>query len=109
MPHIDPKIRKVYDQAYLPFAAGGNLNYLITKLCLQRLGTQPRYVDFNEVIGVLECAKQELYRRMVAPYEDKKAKENGDVFPVECPACDSVGAQSGAHTHKVNPCPVCLP
>lgn len=25
------------------------------------------------------CAKQEFYRRVLSPYEDKKIKENGDI------------------------------
>lgn len=44
------------------------------------VGTANNYKDYNEVIGVLECVKQELYRRLIAPYEDKKKDENGDVF-----------------------------
>jgi hypothetical protein len=31
------------------------------------------------LIGMLECAKLELYRRSVANYEDEKILENGDV------------------------------
>jgi hypothetical protein len=60
----------------------GELNYSITLLLLEYLEADggPRYADYNEVIGVLECAKLELYRRMVAPYEDRKMKENGDVY-----------------------------
>lgn len=55
----------------------GNLNYIITRLLI---GTEPdHYHDFNELVGVLECAKLELYRRRIAPYENKKIKENGDV------------------------------
>jgi len=38
------------------------------------------YADYNEVMGVLECVKQELYRRLIVPYENKKKEENGDVF-----------------------------
>lgn len=55
----------------------GVLNYIITRLikCLY----EPSYREYNAAIGVLECAKLELYRKVVAPYEDKKAKENGDV------------------------------
>jgi len=54
------------------------LNYIITSLLLK---TNPQnYEDFNSLIGVLECVKLELYRRMVAPYEDQKRKENGDVY-----------------------------
>mgnify|MGYP000959048219 CR=1 FL=1 len=56
----------------------GDLNFLITTICL---ATGPSsYADYNELIGMLECCKLELYRRAVAPYEDKKIKENGDVY-----------------------------
>jgi len=56
----------------------GELNYVITKLLLS---TNPkRYADFNKLVGVLECCKLEFYRRAVAVYEDKKIKENGDVY-----------------------------
>lgn len=56
----------------------GDLNFLITTICLS---TEPSsYADYNELIGMLECCKLELYRRAVAPYEDKKIKENGDVY-----------------------------
>lgn len=59
----------------------GELNYAITRLCdlfLQDFGTN--YANLNAVVGALECAKQELYRRVVAPYEDAKRVENGDVY-----------------------------
>lgn len=58
----------------------GELNYLITRIIDDYLGDAQSYRRFNEVIGVLECAKLEYYRRKVAPYEDKKIQENGDVF-----------------------------
>ena len=38
------------------------------------------YRNINELIGVLECAKLELYRRVASPYEDEKIQSNGDVF-----------------------------
>jgi hypothetical protein len=37
------------------------------------------YQHFNDVLGALEGAKLELYRRRIAPYEDTKIVENGDV------------------------------
>ena len=59
----------------------GELNYIITNILVS---TNPkRYEDYNQLIGVLECIKLELYRRMVAPYEDKKKQEHGDVYPEE--------------------------
>jgi hypothetical protein len=61
-------------------AASGEVNYIVTRLLLAWLGDRPSYGKFNEAIGVLECAKLELYRRAVAPYEDDKAVTNGDVY-----------------------------
>ena len=56
----------------------GILNYVITRLIDILYKTS--YTDLNAAIGMLECAKQELYRRRLAPYEDEKIKENGDVY-----------------------------
>jgi hypothetical protein len=58
----------------------GELNFAITKMILDYLGPAPGYSRFNEVVGVLECAKLELYRRKIMPYEDQKKTENGDVY-----------------------------
>lgn len=64
----------------------GNLNYIITCLLYQSYSkwsdgsSNLGYSDMNNMIGILECAKLELYRRLAAPYEDKKIDENGDVY-----------------------------
>lgn len=58
----------------------GDLNYLVTMLTHRYLNQEPEsYARYNDVVGVLEGAKLELYRRHVAEYEDEKVKENGDV------------------------------
>lgn len=60
----------------------GELNYAITTLITDWLDDEPlSYKRLNGAFGALECAKLELYRRMVAPYEDRKCEENGDVYP----------------------------
>lgn len=60
----------------------GDLNYLITTLAIDYIADHGcNYATMNEVIGVLECAKQELYRRWLAPYEDSKIAEHGDIYP----------------------------
>ncbi len=62
----------------------GELNYIITKTVDAYLNRTPcNYANYNEVIGVLECAKLELYRRVIAEYEDLKMAENGDVYTSE--------------------------
>ncbi len=58
----------------------GDLNYVITYLCHLFIKAKgKRYATLNTVVGVLECAKQELYRRVIAPYENLKIESNGDV------------------------------
>ena len=62
----------------------GNFNYAITKIIdtiIKQNGLN--YSHINEIIGALECIKLELYRRVVAPYECQKIKENGDVYGCE--------------------------
>jgi hypothetical protein len=39
----------------------------------------PSYVKIAMITGVLENIKQEFYRRVASPYEDKKILENGDI------------------------------
>lgn len=60
----------------------GELTYQLTRMCTEYL--QPHitihFQNYAEVLGALEATKLELYRRMVAPYEDKKIEENGDVY-----------------------------
>lgn len=81
MPYIDAEARERLDRGGKP-ETPGELNYAITRLAddyLLRKGGV-RYAHVNEVIGALECAKLELYRRVLAPYEDAKLARTGDVY-----------------------------
>lgn len=77
-PYIHPDARAT---ACTEPDTAGELNYklagAIDDYLIQR---EPSYRALNEVVGVLECLKLEVYRRLAAPYEDKKCDENGDVF-----------------------------
>lgn len=66
----------------------GELNFVITKMCVDYLGETPRYANINEVVGVLECAKLEAYRRIAQPYEDIACATNGDVYYPEYAGID---------------------
>ena len=59
----------------------GFVNYSFTRIIhhLYDLVNRPTYKKSNAAMGVLGCIAQELYRRKVAPYEDTKIIENGDV------------------------------
>jgi len=62
----------------------GDLNYIISSIIDKFIQKQGKnYNNLNNVIGVLECVKQEYYRRVVVPYEETKIEENGDIFNEE--------------------------
>jgi len=45
----------------------------------ETVGPAMTFDSASKAITACECAKLEFYRRYVAPYEDKKIEENGDV------------------------------
>ena len=58
----------------------GELNYVVSKLLHNLIETRGKnYQHLNNLIGVLECIKQEFYRTIITEYEEIKRKENGDV------------------------------
>lgn len=81
MPYIDQNRRDAIDTGIVKVSTAGELNYKITTLALAYLSLKgTSYQTFNDIVGALEGAKLELYRRRIAEYENKKAKENGDVY-----------------------------
>jgi hypothetical protein len=88
MPYIEASARARIDAGGPP-EGPGDLNYAVSRLVddyLIRKGGI-RYAHLNEVIGALECAKLELYRRVVAPYEEGKREQSGEVYR-SAAACD---------------------
>jgi len=87
MPYISQEARSRLAEGDVPQNAG-ELNFAITQLVdayLSRAAAEAgrtRYAHLNEAVGVLECAKLELYRRVAAPYEDEKLAESGDAYSV---------------------------
>ena len=81
MPYITPQRRKELLVDMQPQTAG-ELNYAFTLLAIDYLERQGKdYAHMNDVIGALEGAKLEFYRRVVSPYENIKKIQNGDVYP----------------------------
>lgn len=85
MPYIKPERRERLDAKIEELVQvvdlnhrEGELNYIVTRLFWELKG-EGKYHDFNELIGAVECAKMEFYRRKLAPYEDEKIKVNGDI------------------------------
>ena len=94
MPYVLPEIRerlnKLIDDIVTEIVCiqeeracdiSGMLNYTFSRLFKGIIDEYSlHYADINNFIGALECCKLELYRRVAAPYEDKKKRDNGDVF-----------------------------
>jgi len=83
MPYINKpaRLRIEDDLEEIDIQNSGELNYVLTSIIREYLVNHGKsYATYNEVVGVLECCKLELYRRLVAPHEDKKCEENGDVY-----------------------------
>jgi hypothetical protein len=89
MPYIHQADRNIFDryleplfEQYGPVLTTGQMNYLVTKMCLLWLESQKDqdYDKHNAIIGFLESAKLEFNRRALGPLEDLKMKERGDVY-----------------------------
>lgn len=83
--------------------SSGELNYLITRICVMYLKSQqtfvtdPRfegksvqdfrfnpmdftYTQLSEIVKTLDCVKNEYWDRVMRVFEDLKKLQNGDVY-----------------------------
>lgn len=99
------ELNRAITKLFVAFKDAVSLERGLTKLLAKYEHDQkPRYATFNDIVGALECAYMEYQRRrgnmapteeiylavqrvkwayydtIVAPYEDKKAKEHGDIY-----------------------------
>ena len=82
MPYIDKEKRPqmdyvVNEMCWRDVSPDGSLNYILFKYCKEYL--EPSYDNYKNYIGELNECVAEIRRRLLAPYEDQKIKENGDV------------------------------
>jgi hypothetical protein len=90
MPYIEQDRRNcIYtlDEGTLePFqiTSCGELNYLFTIAITAYISNKGlSYQTINDIIGALDSAKLEFYRRVAVPYEDEAIIRNGDVYNVK--------------------------
>ena len=82
MPYVTQKRRAELDpvvqlMAKVDVKADGDLNYIL--FAYARYGIKHSYNSLKNYIGELNETTAEIRRRILAPYEDTKIKENGDV------------------------------
>lgn len=78
MPYIKQSDREV--MTFMAPRSAGELNYKITEIIRSYWEATGNYQGINDIVGALEGAKLEFYRRIAAPYEDTKITANGDVY-----------------------------
>jgi hypothetical protein len=83
MPYI-PKInRQILDERKVQDVGStctvGDLTYVLYTIVTDYFNSNMRYQTGAEILGALEAAKQEFYRRQLGPYEDSKIADNGDI------------------------------
>ncbi len=93
MPYIPQVDRPAYDDSIRRLAdtlaqqpqnqRKGHANYVVTQILRFAWGLDEEsgesYSSYADIIGALECAKLEMYRRWAAAYEDKAIAKNGDL------------------------------
>lgn len=82
--HLDPVIDALAGELKKfgtenPTSYAGALNYAISRLIGTLALENLRYRSIAVITGVLENVKQEFYRRIAVPYEDKQIEKNTDV------------------------------
>lgn len=90
MPYVTPDRRELLAQfdeknhrfvvSTLNITSPGDLAFVFYRLCqLYVIRNGRKFETLNGIVGVLETTKSEFIRRILAPYEDRKMRENGDV------------------------------
>ena len=82
MPYIKQNERSAMDQIVnmmddWDVKADGDLNYILYAFCKRHV--KPSYNNYKNFCGELRQCATEIERRILAPYEDTKIIENGDV------------------------------
>lgn len=82
MPYVKQERRPALDlivaeMAAVDVKADGDLNYILFAFCKRCV--KPSYNNYKNLIGELNEAAAEIRRRLLAPYEDSKILDNGDV------------------------------
>jgi hypothetical protein len=82
MPYIEKNRRPTMNRVVnlmeqLDVKADGDLNYILFAFCKRCI--KPSYNNYKNFCGELRQCTTEIERKLLAPYEDEKEKENGTV------------------------------
>jgi hypothetical protein len=95
MPYIPQNDREVINEDLIDVGLdwtpdnAGELNFVVSTFIANYIRANGlKYANVNEMIGALECAKLELNRVIIGPYEEIKIRENGPVYQGILPTSD---------------------
>ena len=82
MPYIKQEEREnmdnvVEEMMIAGVKADGDLNYILFKYCKKFIG--PSYNNYKNFCGELRQCATEIERKLLAPYEEEKEKQNGSI------------------------------
>lgn len=82
MPYVKPELRENLDDVVKcmivhDVRANGDLNYILFKFC--KYNVAPSYNNYKNFCGELRQCATEIEREILAPYEDVKKNENGEI------------------------------
>lgn len=82
MPYVKQEHRPNLDivvqtMANVGISVNGDLNYVLFAFCKRHIN--PSYNNYKNYLGELNEAAEEIRRKLLARYEDRKIIENGDV------------------------------
>ncbi|HUS51196.1 MAG TPA: hypothetical protein VMZ91_13595 [Candidatus Paceibacterota bacterium] len=76
--HLSSLARTLSEEPVEKFVGELNyMNFLFVKRWIKKNGK--KYFVFAAIIGTLICCVFEIYRKLIAPYEEIKEKENGSI------------------------------
>jgi hypothetical protein len=78
---IDPDLQKLIKFLKAIGMKKGDMNYVMTKMCQEYVAHHGKSYDhLSDVTGMLNDVKTEFERKVVAPYEEEKIVENGEIY-----------------------------
>ena len=84
MPYIMQETRNKLEAGVIRPRSPGDLNYMFSKIINHYLlDNGLNYGTINDILGALEGAKLEFFRRIVSKYEEERITSQGDVYSIE--------------------------
>lgn len=82
---LNDKMQKLTNYINTNQISIGEMNFIISSILNTYIQKKSKDSTFNynvcnSLVGVLECAKLELYRQVIEDYEDQKINENGPLY-----------------------------